>query len=117
MSKNKAANIEIEESSGNVFADLGVPYPEEYLVKAELAIQINKLIKKRKLNQTDAAKLLGLDQPKISALNRGRLAGFSVERLFKLLAILDQDIEIVIKPHSGREEHSFPHVHVRYAAV
>lgn len=117
MSKNKTANIAIEESSGNVFADLGVPHPEEFLVKAELAIQINKLIEKRKLNQTDAAKLLGLDQPKISALSRGRLAGFSVERLFKLLAILDQDIEIVIKPHRGREEHSVPHVHVRYAVA
>ena len=117
MAKNKTASIEIEESSGNVFADLGVPNPEEYLVKAELAIQINRLIKKRKLNQTDAAKLLGLDQPKISALSRGRLAGFSVERLFKLLAILDQDIEIVIKPHHGREEHSVPHVHVRYAVA
>ena len=91
--------------------------PEEYLVKAELAIQISKLIKKRKLTQIDAAKLLGLDQPKISALNRGRLSGFSVERLFKLLSILDQDIEIVIKPHSGREEHSVPHIHVRYAVA
>ncbi len=90
-------------------------HPEECLVKADLAIQINKLIKKRKLNQTDAAKLLGLDQPKISALNRGRLSGFSVERLFKLLSILDQDIEIVIKPHHGREGHSVPHIHVRYA--
>lgn len=115
MSKNKISNIAIEESSGNVFADLGVAYPEEYLVKAELAIQIYKLIKGRKLNQIDAAKLLGLDQPKISALSRGRLSGFSVERLFKLLAILDQDIEIVIRPHHGRRKHSIPHVHVRYA--
>jgi len=115
MAKNKVTNIEIEESSGNIFADLGVSRPEEYLVKAELAIQINKLIKNRKLNQTDAGDLLGLDQPKISALSRGRLAGFSVERLFKLLAILDQDIEIVIKAHHGREQHSVPHIHVRYA--
>lgn len=117
MSKNTISNITIEESSGNVFADLGIPHPEEYLVKAELAIQINKLIKQRKLNQTDAAKLLEIDQPKISALSRGRLAGFSVERLFKLLAVLDQDIEIVIKPHRGREEHSIPHIHVRYAVA
>jgi len=105
--------IEIEESSGNVFADLGLPRPEECLVKADLAIQINKLIKKRKLNQKNAAKLLGLDQPKISALSRGRLSGFSVERLFKLLSILDQDIEIVIKPHRNREVHTIPHIHVR----
>ena len=98
MSKNTTSNITIEESSGNVFADLGLPHPEEYLVKAKLAIQINKLIKQRKLNQANAAKLLKIDQPKISALSRGRLAGFSVERLFKLLAILNQDIDIVI-PH------------------
>lgn len=115
MSKNLKSKINIEESSGNVFADLGLAHPEECLVKADLAIQINRLIKKRKLNQTDAAKLLGLDQPKISALHRGRLAGFSVERLFKLLSILDQDIEIIIKPHRGLEKHSFPHIHVRYA--
>lgn len=115
MSKNKISNIEIEESSGNVFADLGLPRPAECLVKADLAIQINKLIKERKLNQNDAAKLLRLDQPKISALNRGRLSGFSVERLFKLLAILDQDIEIVIRPHRGRAKHTLPHISVRYA--
>lgn len=116
MSK-KITNNEIEESSGNVFSDLRLPRPEECLVKADLAIQINKLIKQRKLNQTDAAKLLGLDQPKISALSRGRLTGFSVERLFKLLAILDQDIEIVIKPHRGRKAHSIPHINVKYAVA
>ncbi|TAK73748.1 MAG: XRE family transcriptional regulator [Gammaproteobacteria bacterium] len=108
-------DIDIEESSGNVFADLDLPKPEECLVKADLAIQINKLIKQRKLNQTMAAKLLGLDQPKISALSRGRLTGFSVERLFRLLSILNQDIEIVIKPHHNRKNHSAPYIHVRYA--
>jgi predicted XRE-type DNA-binding protein len=115
MKKKSSAHIEIEKSSGNVFADLGLPNPEECLVKADLAIQINKLILKRKLKQKDAAKLLKLDQPKISALNRGRLSGFSVERLFKLLSMLNQDIEIVIKPHHGRKNDSVPHIHVRYA--
>src|SRR5580700_4823052 len=85
--------IKIEESSGNVFADLGLSNPEERLAKADLAIQINKLIKKRKLKQKEAAALLSLDQPKISALSRGRLSGFSIERLFRLLAILNQDHE------------------------
>lgn len=115
MSK-KTTEIQIENSSGNVFADLGLSRPGELLVKADLAIEINKLIKQRKLNQTDTAELLGLDQPKISALSRGRLSGFSVERLFKLLSILDQDIEIVIKPHR-RRKHSVPQIHVRYAAA
>jgi len=117
MSKKKLVNTKIEESSGNVFADLGVPNPEEYLVKAKLAIQIGKLIKEKKLTQIGAARLLGLDQPKISALNRGRLSGFSVERLFKLLSKLDQDIEIVIKPHSHREKNSVPYIYVRYTAA
>ncbi len=111
--KKKIASIEIEESSGNVFADLKLPRPQECLTKADLAIQINKLIKIRKLTQKEAGILLGLDQPKISALNRGRLSGFSIERLFKLLSILDQDIEIIIKPHRSSEKHSHPHIHVR----
>lgn len=113
--KKNDQSIEFEESSGNVFADLGLQNPEECLAKADLAIQINKLIKKRKLKQKEAAALLGLDQPKVSALSRGRLSGFSIERLFRLLAILNQDIEIVIKPHHGRKNHSIPHIHVRYA--
>jgi predicted XRE-type DNA-binding protein len=114
--RKKTTDIQLENSSGNVFADLGLPRPQELLVKADLAIEINKLIKKRKLNQTEAAELLGLDQPKISALSRGRLSGFSVERLFKLLSILDQDIEIIIKPHRHRK-HSVPHIQVRYLAA
>lgn len=83
-------------SSGNVFADLGLPDAQEMLVKADLAIEINKLIKAKKLNQTQAAKLLGIDQPKISALNSGRLSGFSLERLFRFLNILDKDITIKV---------------------
>jgi len=110
----KKTSIDITDSSGNVFADVGLPAPEECLAKAQLALQINRLIEKKGLNQTDAAKLLGIDQPKISALNRGRLAGFSIERLFRFLTILNQDIEIVIKPHKTRQHH-LPHIQVRYA--
>jgi predicted XRE-type DNA-binding protein len=108
-------SIEIEESSGTVFEDLELHNSEECLAKADLAIQINKLIKKRKLKQKEAAVLLGLDQPKISALSRGRLSGFSIERLFRLLAILNQDIEIIIKPHHKRKNHLMPHIYVKYA--
>lgn len=112
MKKKTNVNDQLEVSSGNVFADLALPNPAESLLKADLAIQINRLIVANKLNQVDTAKLLGLDQPKISALSRGRLKGFSVERLFKLLAMLNQDIEIIIRPHRGREKHSIPHIHV-----
>lgn len=82
--------------SGNVFADLGLANPEERLAKAELACQINYLIKQRKLTQVAAAKLLGIDQPKISALSSGKLAGFSLERLFSFLNTLGQTVTIKI---------------------
>lgn len=90
--------LDYEISSGNVFADLELPDAEDMRVKADLAIGINTLIKAKKLNQTQAAKLLDIDQPKISALNRGRLSGFSIERLFRFLNILDSDITIQITP-------------------
>jgi len=69
-------------SSGNIFADLNVQNPEERLAKAELARQINKLIKQRGFTQVAASELLQIDQPKVSALNNGQLSGFSLERLF-----------------------------------
>jgi predicted XRE-type DNA-binding protein len=84
-------------SSGNVFADLGLPNPEELLAKAELANKITVLIRKRGLTQAQAAKLLGVDQPKISYLIRGRLAGFSIERLMRFLLLLGQDIKISVE--------------------
>jgi Uncharacterized conserved small protein len=87
-----------ELSSGNVFADLGRPNPEEALVKAKLAMRIYEIIKKKKLTQHQAALALGIDQPKISALTSGKLSGFSLERLFRFLNDLDQDITITLKP-------------------
>ncbi|MGA2674068.1 MAG: helix-turn-helix transcriptional regulator [Terracidiphilus sp.] len=85
-------------SSGNVFADLGLPNPEEALAKAELANKISMLIQERKLTQAKAAKLLGIDQPKVSMLLRGRLTGFSIERLMRFLILLGQDIKISVHP-------------------
>jgi predicted XRE-type DNA-binding protein len=84
-------------SSGNVFADLGLPNPEEALAKAELANKISVLIRDRNLTQAKAAKLLGIDQPKISMLLRGRLTGFSIERLMRFLLLLGQDIKITVE--------------------
>jgi len=77
-----------EESSGNIFADLGLPNPEELLAKAEAAIEIAHIIKKKKLTQTRAAEILGIDQPKVSAILRGKLRSFSLERLFRFLNAL-----------------------------
>jgi predicted XRE-type DNA-binding protein len=84
-------------SSGNVFADLGISNPEEALAKAELANRIAVLIRERGLTQAKAAKLLGIDQPKVSSLLRGYLAGFSLERLMRFLLLLGQDIRITVE--------------------
>lgn len=90
--------IKVQPSSGNVFADLGLPNPEDRLVKAELASKISSAIEQKKLTQIEAAELLGIDQPKVSALTRGRLSGFSTARLLRFLNALGNDIEIVVKP-------------------
>lgn len=76
-------HIDYQVSSGNVVADIGGSQPEEANAKAELALQINRLIEHRALTQTEAAKVLGIKQPKVSALMRGQLTGFSIERLIR----------------------------------
>ena len=83
--------------SGNVFRDLGLPNPDLLLAKALLVQQIRDLIDQRKLTQAKAASLLGLDQPKVSALLRGRTDGYSLDRLFKCLNSLGQDVEITVR--------------------
>ena len=88
----------VEKSSGNVFADLGLPDAENRLAKAELARKIGAAIGERNLSQVQAAELLGIDQPKISALVRGQLSGFSFERLMRFLNILGRDVQIDVKP-------------------
>jgi predicted XRE-type DNA-binding protein len=90
--------IEVEEGSGNIFADIGLSNPEERLAKADLAIRIAETIRARRLTQTRAAHILKIDQPKISRLLRGQLSGFSTERLMHFLTLLGRDIEITVKP-------------------
>jgi predicted XRE-type DNA-binding protein len=88
--------------SGNVFADLGLPEPEEEWTKAQLASHIRQAIERQRLTQIAAAGLMGIGQPKVSAILNGRLANFSSERLMRLLTTLGQDVEITIraKPRS-----------------
>jgi len=95
-------DVQVTEGSGNVFEDLGLPESEELQVKAELTRQIFNIIRKRGLTQTAAGRLLGLKQPDVSTLMRGRFTGFSTDRLIKLLTTLDRDVDIIIKrkPHS-----------------
>jgi predicted XRE-type DNA-binding protein len=96
--------LEVEESSGNVFADLGLPEPEERLAKADLAIAITRDIQRRELTQQEAAELLGIAQPDVSNLKRGQLSGYSIERLTRLLNALGHDVEIRVRPVSDGQE-------------
>jgi predicted XRE-type DNA-binding protein len=99
MSKHRIVNgIEIEHGSGNVYADLGYPSPESMLIKAQLVTQIGKIIKQRRLTQERAAEILGLRQPRISAMLNGRFRGISERRLLDCLTRLGRDVQIVIKP-------------------
>ncbi len=102
----KDEKTKYEKSSGNVFADLGLPEPEDRIAKAELARNISSIISRRKLTQKAAAELLSIDQPKVSALLRGKLAGFSLERLIRFLNVLGRDVEIMVKPKPSRRAHA-----------
>lgn len=103
-------------SSGNVFADLGDPTPEESLLKAQLAHHISTEIRDRRLTQEQAAETMGIDQPKVSALVRGRLTNFSVERLLKYVTAFDNDVDIVVRPKAATHEHGMVQVHDSVAA-
>jgi predicted XRE-type DNA-binding protein len=98
--------INVKASSGNIFADLSLANPDELLVKAELARQISEIITKQDMTQIEAAELLGVDQPKISALMRGKLSGFSTERLFRFLNALGCDVQIVVKAKPESRKHA-----------
>jgi predicted XRE-type DNA-binding protein len=88
-------------SNGNVFTDLGFAEPKEELAKAQLASHIQRIIRRGRLTQVAAAALMGIDQPKVSALLNGRLASFSTDRLLRLLTALGKDVEIVVKERAG----------------
>ena len=96
--------------SGNVFKDLGIPNAEEHLIKAQLVLKIDTIINERGLKQADAADLLGIKQPDVSKMLRGEFRQFSVERLLRFLVALNQDVEIVVKPHRGNKKASALHV-------
>lgn len=94
MAKRK--EIPVTRGSGNVYADLGFDNPEEELAKAQLAMMIDDAIRGRRLTQQAAAKLMGIDQPKVSHILRGNLGGFSTQRLIDFLTTLGRDVEIVV---------------------
>jgi predicted XRE-type DNA-binding protein len=94
----KRVSTEVVQGSGNVFADLGLAKPEQELMKARLTLQIARIIRDRGLTQSEAAKILGIQQPHVSALARNRAGNFSVGRLMEFLTALGQDVEIVVTP-------------------
>jgi predicted XRE-type DNA-binding protein len=102
--KKTKSRVRIVESSGNVFADLEFPHPEQEMLKAKLALEIYRLIRKRGLTQTQAGKILGIKQPHVSLLMRNRGGTFSVERLMDFLTALGQDVEISVRPARGRRQ-------------
>jgi predicted XRE-type DNA-binding protein len=101
--KESSPTASITESSGNVFADLGLPNPEQEMMKARLTLQIYLIIRDRGLTQAQAAKTLGIKQPHVSLLMRNRAGSFSVGRLMEFLTALGQDVEIAVRP--SRKEH------------
>ncbi len=95
MGKQSAQRV--TPSTGNVFADLNLPDATELHAKARLGAAIARIIERRRLSQVQVAALLGISQPKVSALLHYKLEGYSVERLMRFLVALDHDVEIVVK--------------------
>src|SRR5262252_9312596 len=104
MRRQRQRRERVSRGTRNVFADLGFSDAAERQAKLRLAYALNRVLEDRQLSQSNAAKVLGVTQPKVSALHHYKLAGFSVERLMNLLTALDQDVEIVIrrKPRSRK---------------
>jgi predicted XRE-type DNA-binding protein len=101
--KKRTRIVRVTEGSGNVFADLGVPNPEQELLKAQLTLQIYTILKDSGMTQVEIAKILGVQQPQVFLLMRNRAGNFSIGRLMEFLTALRQDVEITVRP--TRKEH------------
>jgi predicted XRE-type DNA-binding protein len=101
--KTRSRAARVTEGSGNVFADLVLPNPEQELLKAKLTLQIHAILKDSGMTQAEIAKILRVQQPQVSLLMRNRAGHFSVGRLMEFLTALRQDIEITVRP--TRKEH------------
>jgi len=101
--KGRKGTVHVTEGSGNIFADLGLPNPEQELLKAQLTLQIYAILKDSGMTQVEMAKILGVQQPQVSLLMRNRAGNFSVGRLMEFLTALRQDVEITVRP--TRKEH------------
>lgn len=97
--------ITFEKGTDNIFADLGLPHPEQEELKAKLTLQIYRIIREHDYTQAEAAKILGIRQPHVSALMRNRPGVFAVGRLMEFLTALGQDVQITVKPSGKRKVH------------
>jgi predicted XRE-type DNA-binding protein len=91
--------VKVEMSSGNIFADLGLPDAEAHFLKAQIVSEIYRLTHERKLTQSQAGERMGISQPEVSRLFKGNFREYSVDRLMGFLTAFDRDIEIVVRPH------------------
>lgn len=91
--------VKVEMSSGNIFADLGLPDAETHFVKAQIVSEIYRLTHERKLTQMRAGELMGISQPEVSRLFKGNFREYSIDRLMGFLTAFDRDVEIVVRPH------------------
>jgi predicted XRE-type DNA-binding protein len=113
MSKARIINaVSVQESTGNVYADLGLADSEDMLVKAQLVTKIAEIINKRGLTQERAAEILGLTQPKVSRLLKGQFRGISERRLLECLTHLGRDVEIVVRPTPPNRDNGRVTVHI-----
>lgn len=108
--RKRTTALPVTRGSGNVYADLGFANPAEELAKADLARMICQVIRDRDLTQQQAATLMAIDQPKVSHLLRGRLGGYSLERLMDFLTALGRDVEIVVRPAPPSRKRGRVHV-------
>jgi predicted XRE-type DNA-binding protein len=102
MTKNTIDEVEVVEGSGNIFEDLGFSNPKEAQAKADLSREIRQIIKNKKLTQEAAAKIMGIDQPKVSDIVRGKLSKYTLDRLIRFVRLLGSDVEIRIKKQTKR---------------
>ena len=110
---NKKDNSSVQESSGNIFADIGMQDPDQEQLKAGLTLQVYRLIRNRKLTQTETSEILGIKQSHVSALMRNRSGNFSTKRLKDFLTILGQGVEMNVRPASKRKKQGGASVHVQ----
>ena len=102
--RTMATKPKIHESSGNIFADVGLPDAENHMLKAQLVTELFRLFTERKLTQTKAAEIMGITQPAVSRLFKGDFRDYSIERLMRMLTAFDQDVQIVASPHAKAGE-------------